>query len=464
MLSDPLLGHVDRFEDYVKDVDRVFHEIVSKFPDRFRFVLAHSMGGAIAVRYWQSLNEAEGFPLRKFQAFAVTSPMLELPRSKFLVTNAGCGQVQIGLGASQAPTQAPYKLEIDFKNPQENDTTNSESRFEMGRDIYRREASTRLGPVTNSWVCEAQNASTTILSLGSKSFATRMLMLTATQDLVVTAEAQRKFCAQTPKCQQRTYADLPVPSVGSPPRPGSFARHELLMEIDEVRNEALTSVLRFFDAFVSGRAPASLSVREILESPALTDQDQSGLREDFRELSGGGSLDEWSDYEIEIHPELARIEVFPPTESRSLQPQIYLGAVFGLAFGRGLFGRVEWDRDGHPVWSGAVSGTWGKIFSTQEVSFSRHFGRKGRFSTGLQFRNIGTHYTSDLTVHAPALGAQIEWQRSLWGGRLLPQIRLGVVKPFVSYHQKVPAAPPILNLELRLGFRPVKIKKSHFIP
>jgi alpha-beta hydrolase superfamily lysophospholipase len=49
--SGPLVVHVDRFEDYFLDVDAAFAWIGEHHPDLPRFVLGHSMGGLIALRY-----------------------------------------------------------------------------------------------------------------------------------------------------------------------------------------------------------------------------------------------------------------------------------------------------------------------------------------------------------------------------------------------------------------------------
>lgn len=47
----PPVVHVDRFEDYLLDVDAAFAWIGEHYPELPRFILGHSMGGLIALRY-----------------------------------------------------------------------------------------------------------------------------------------------------------------------------------------------------------------------------------------------------------------------------------------------------------------------------------------------------------------------------------------------------------------------------
>ena len=53
MLSDPHRGHVDNFNDYVDDLTAFWQQEVLPGPWRKRYILAHSMGGAIATLFLQ---------------------------------------------------------------------------------------------------------------------------------------------------------------------------------------------------------------------------------------------------------------------------------------------------------------------------------------------------------------------------------------------------------------------------
>ncbi len=53
LLADPHLGHVNRFNDYVDDLAAFWQREVQPGPWRKRYILAHSMGGAISTLFLQ---------------------------------------------------------------------------------------------------------------------------------------------------------------------------------------------------------------------------------------------------------------------------------------------------------------------------------------------------------------------------------------------------------------------------
>jgi alpha-beta hydrolase superfamily lysophospholipase len=63
-------------------------------------------------------------------------------------------------------------------------------------------------------------------------------MFQAELELIVDAPAENKFCLKAPGCQKKEY-------------PGAW--HEILMEKDSIRNDAMARVVRYFDAFSGGR-------------------------------------------------------------------------------------------------------------------------------------------------------------------------------------------------------------------
>jgi len=67
MLDDPIIGHVDQFQDYQKDVSAMLRAARALNLPRPYFLVAHSMGGCIGLR-----AAMEGIPV---QAVAFTGPM-----------------------------------------------------------------------------------------------------------------------------------------------------------------------------------------------------------------------------------------------------------------------------------------------------------------------------------------------------------------------------------------------------
>lgn len=63
MLPDTHRGHVDRFSDYVDDFAAFWQQDVQPGPWRKRYILAHSMGGAISTLFC-SVTRTSATPLR----------------------------------------------------------------------------------------------------------------------------------------------------------------------------------------------------------------------------------------------------------------------------------------------------------------------------------------------------------------------------------------------------------------
>ncbi|HBQ96071.1 MAG TPA: hypothetical protein DD856_14495 [Sulfobacillus sp.] len=69
--SSGLRGHVDRFENYLEDVDRFIHGIRSQLPSLPIILLGHSFGGTVAIRYAQERSTP-------IQALVVSAPALRI--------------------------------------------------------------------------------------------------------------------------------------------------------------------------------------------------------------------------------------------------------------------------------------------------------------------------------------------------------------------------------------------------
>lgn len=68
LLSDTHRGHVDNFSDYVDDLAAFWQQEVQPGPWRKRYILAHSMGGAISTLFLQRYDH-------QCDAIALTAPM-----------------------------------------------------------------------------------------------------------------------------------------------------------------------------------------------------------------------------------------------------------------------------------------------------------------------------------------------------------------------------------------------------
>ena len=149
MLDDPLIGHVEHFPDYQKDVAALMRAARGLNLPRPYFLVAHSMGGSIGLR-----AVMEGFPV---QAAAFSAPMwgihiaphLRLP-AKILSTwlpkfNQGT-RLPIGTSLTPYPITAPFE---------DNMLTTDPEMYAMMRDQFIAHPELQLGGPSYIWLREA---------------------------------------------------------------------------------------------------------------------------------------------------------------------------------------------------------------------------------------------------------------------------------------------------------------------
>ena len=224
MTEDPDKGYVEFFHDYVDDLDLFVRTVVTARPHPHLFLLAHSMGGAVAVLY---LDEHP----TTFTAAALTAPMLEIDTGAFAPTIAltlGASDCNISDGKAFAVGSADYKEEASVA---ESTVTHSEARWQLKLQMFRDHPEIKLGGVTYRWLCEALAGSSRAQTLGRYSNVPTLLFQDAL-DSIVKPGGEDHYCGDAARCQ--------IDKV-----PDSF--HEVLMEGDVIRNLALSKTVRYFN-------------------------------------------------------------------------------------------------------------------------------------------------------------------------------------------------------------------------
>jgi lysophospholipase len=110
--DDPGKTHVEHFDDYVADLERFVDQVVDARPHPQRVLLAHSMGGAIALLY------VERHPGR-FDGAILCAPMLRIdtePLPAPVARAMGDAAVWLGLGGRYCPGRGPYAREPFERN------------------------------------------------------------------------------------------------------------------------------------------------------------------------------------------------------------------------------------------------------------------------------------------------------------------------------------------------------------
>jgi len=227
ILSDHDKGYVDFFEDYVTDTHQFISTIVKPEQPKV-FVLAHSMSGAIATLLVHDFPE-------DVAALATTSPMLDINLGAFpppvAATLAG-GICSASDGSGYTIGAGPYEPETKFEG---NSVTQSLNRWQWKIDQLKADDTLHLGGVTWRWLCQALDGSSRAQGSGPSS-STPTLMFIAGKDTIVKPAGQQRYCGQAPRCTLVTLDD---------------AKHEILQERDDLRNDAMTKIVKFFDAQVT---------------------------------------------------------------------------------------------------------------------------------------------------------------------------------------------------------------------
>lgn len=243
LLADPDKGYVGSFQDYVADLHAFIQQMVKPDQAPAQFILAHSMGSAVAALYLQQQGKAA---LGEINAAVLAAPMFEinLPGWQPITCAAVWSLTQWDRLRKQesgyAPSQGPFVTK-DFSEADELKLTHSQERFDANQALFKRLPQTRLGGATNQWLLQACAARKQIIEHAAD-IAIPVLVLQAGNDGAVTSEGQERFChalASSPEGQCEF--GKPVVIAG--------AYHELLQEADEYRLPAMTTILDFLGKY-----------------------------------------------------------------------------------------------------------------------------------------------------------------------------------------------------------------------
>ncbi len=226
-LPDRHKGHVGDFNDFVRDLREFYDRILEPAVSRPLILLAHSMGGHVAVRF------AHDFP-GAVDRMILSSPMLGInfsPVPKFLVRCLVRVMSMGGLSRAYAPGNGPYRVSRQrFKN---NPLTSDYHRFMDHVDAVKRNPDLAVGGVTYGWLAAALDSIDLVGRPGyAEAVKTPTLMAIAENDRIVSRKAQETLCARMPFCTTRLIRK---------------ARHEILKENDDVQQQFWQA----FDAFGS---------------------------------------------------------------------------------------------------------------------------------------------------------------------------------------------------------------------
>jgi lysophospholipase len=231
LLKDPVKSHVEKFSDYVEDFSYFVNTVVKPNKYQKSFLMAHSMGGAIAAGYL--INNPKSFTAHLFLA-----PMFQVNTGFFGNSTASVLANILdfsGFSDQYAPTQKAYDPNSPFEK---NTVTSSRARFEMKKHIYNLYPELRIGGTTTNWLKESLDFTFMLRYKTNQLFQSPTLLIQAGRDQFVRLEGQNRICESL------------NPDMCQILRSGfETSEHELLMEVDSIRNQTLAAIQSYLNYF-----------------------------------------------------------------------------------------------------------------------------------------------------------------------------------------------------------------------
>lgn len=210
--------HIHKFEDYVKAATE-FLKFVKKRHKKKPFVLAHSMGGQIAIRTIEAHPDL-------VDRLVTTAPMLKMELGwmpSWLVSTV----LSLFDKERWIPGRPPRDNPTAVKNSR---VTHSQEQLDFVHELFQKfPEAQRKGP-TVGWL--QQSLQQTQMPIQYQRIQIPVLLMTAGQDFFVKIPPQRSFCKNLSQCQWVFIKE---------------ARHEIFFEKEDIRKLALQKTLKFFN-------------------------------------------------------------------------------------------------------------------------------------------------------------------------------------------------------------------------
>jgi lysophospholipase len=217
MLPDRLKGYVEKYDDYLKDLKQFVDEFVYPVEGSNIMVLAHSMGGHIALRFFHDYPGIIGKAV-------LTSPLIDIAGFRWLKKPL---KAIVNIAAKTGfKDRYATKRTGDFGSSEKrfshNRLTHDPDRFRRTKKLLKDNPALAVGGVTFGWLYATFHSIDILSGKGyAEGITTPILIASAGADQVVSLQAQKAICKRLPRAQIIT-----IPS----------ARHEILIETDSMRH------------------------------------------------------------------------------------------------------------------------------------------------------------------------------------------------------------------------------------
>ncbi len=231
LTDNPHKGHIEDFQQYVDDMHQLISRVVLAEPaQQPLYLLGHSMGGAISTLYLQQHPAV-------FQKAALSAPMHGI-NGKLLYDEGDACRLASLVSVFSTEGYAGFADKAYSAGPFDgNELTGSEARYQWMQDLYQQKPQLQLGGATWGWLDQACAVLPQMQQQADK-IKIPVLLMQAELDSIVSAPAQQQFCA--------ALANNPASGCVGGLQQIKGAKHELLFEQDDIRQQVLDKVLAHF--------------------------------------------------------------------------------------------------------------------------------------------------------------------------------------------------------------------------
>ncbi|MFZ4115907.1 MAG: alpha/beta fold hydrolase [Chthoniobacterales bacterium] len=227
--ANPQISHIEHFSDYTKDFKNFVDLVRAENPGRPLFLVAHSLGGAIAAEYLE--NETAS----PFTSVVLLAPMFEINFSR---NGKNFTEQQVLFDVSWHMKERPstankyaYSKEDGDVDPKTWDEETDNPRLAQIHQLCKEKPEVIVGGPSNKWLQEAINSSRHIRSQTNQINCNTLILVPENDQIVVRAATQDA----SKKMPQATYELV------------EGASHPLLqLSNDRIRNEVLDRIDSFF--------------------------------------------------------------------------------------------------------------------------------------------------------------------------------------------------------------------------
>ncbi|MBX3428516.1 MAG: alpha/beta hydrolase [Hyphomonadaceae bacterium] len=228
-VENSLKGHIVSFDDPVNDLSTALKLLADRLPRPY-IGLAHSMGGAITLRALMTRRV-------EYDAAAFSAPMWGIPNLSDFAKKYVRFMVSLGAGGQFAPNVEKKWKRENFKK---NAVTHDKARHDRCQGLIAEEPRLALAGPTNGWVAAAADATEAFRQPGALAHVRiPILVATAGEEQLVDNSAQEAVVQELPDVRHITIEG---------------AKHEILMEVDPIRNQFWEAFDQLVERVVPARA------------------------------------------------------------------------------------------------------------------------------------------------------------------------------------------------------------------